>query len=446
MDWKLFKKEVASDTLWRILQVTSEVLIQFFIFFFLAKWLEQKEFGLYSLITAILTIFGIFTDFGISNSSTKFLAENFAKGKGGNPKSIILVSVILSFGFLGVVCLIYIGSADIIGKIKQNEGLGSLLKFSTPLLFFMTLSVLLDGLFRGARNIKVLAIIEIVSRFFQFISLIVFVGVFNYGLKGAIGGITIGYIWLVVICFLFLFKKIYNPLKENLNLKSAFKSVFFYGLPNILISIAGFLYTKVDILILGYFRDASQVAKYNFAVGIFYLPFYFLSAYAAVLSPVITKEYTLNNSSSLQSIFTKSASISAYLMLFASLGILLFSGPVIQFFFPKYESSVILLKILSFALIFKGVGLIAGMAFLVPTGNASINARVLILGAILNTILDLILIPKYGALGSVVATVFVHTIANLICVTLTLRRLDLKFQLRGILFPIKVVQGRFKGD
>jgi len=428
---------IFGDTIWRTLQVISEVVVQSFIFFFVAKWLDPRDFGLYSLITAIVYFFRIFSDFGFSRSSSKYLAENFAKGEKGNPKSIILASLLLSFVFLTVVCLIYVGTAGLIGKLEHDEQLSSLIIFSTPFLFFATLFLLLDGLFRGARSIKPLAIIDITSKILQFSLLILFIGFFDYGVKGAIAGITIGYIWFAIVGLIYLIRKIYRPIKEHLDLKPAVKNVLTYGFTNGMMALAIFLYTRIDILILGYFYEASEVGKYNFAIGIINLPFFFLAAYAAVVAPVITREHTLDNSSSLQRIFTRSVSITAYLMLFLNLGIFLFSGPAIHALFPKYENSVILLQILSFSLILRGLGLIAGHAFLVPTGNASINTKILIVGAVLNTLLDLIFIPKYGALGSVIVTIIVHTLTNTVCVVLTVKKLGLRVHLKGILYPLK---------
>ena len=437
MDGNKNNRGIFGDTVWRTLQVIAEVIVQFFIFFFVAKWLEPREFGLYSLVTAIVYFFRIFSDFGFSKSSSKYLAENFARGESGKPKSIIIVSLILSFVFLSVVCLIYVSAAGLIGRLEQNNQLSSLITFSTPLLFFATLFFLLDGLFRGARSIKPLAIIDITSKILQFSLLILFIGVFHYGVKGAIAGVTIGYVWFAVIGLFFLVKKIYWPMKERLDLKPAFRNVLSYGYTNGLMALAIYLYTRVDIIILGYFFDASEVGKYNFAIGIINLPFFFLAAYAAVVAPVITREHTLDNSASLQRIFTRSISATSYFMLFLSIGIFLFSGTVIHAIFPKYESSILLLKILSFSLLLIGLGLIAGHAFLVPTGNASINTRILIVGAILNTIMDFILIPKYGALGSVIVTIIVHTLTNVVCVILTARKLGLRFHLKGVLYPFR---------
>jgi O-antigen/teichoic acid export membrane protein len=437
MDGHTNKRGIFGDTVWRTLQVIAEVVAQFFIFFFVAKWLEPRDFGFYSLIIAIVYFFQIFSDFGLSRSSSKYLAENFARGEKGKPKSIILVSLLLSFIFLSVVCLIYMSTAGLIGRLAQNEQLSSLITFSTPLLFFATLFLLLDGLFRGARSIKPLAIIDITSKILQFSLLILFIGVFHYGVRGAIAGVTIGYAWFVVIALFFLVKKIYCPLKERLDLKPAFKNVLSYGYTNGLMALAIYFYTKIDILILGYFCDANEVGKYSFAIGITNLPFFFLAAYAAVVAPVITREHTLYNSASLQRIFTRSISATAYFMVFLSIVMFLFSGTAVHAFFPEYESSILLLKILSFSLLLRGLGLIAGHAFLVPTGNASINTRILIVGAILNTILDFILIPKYGAIGSVIVTIIVHTLTNITCVVLTVRKLGLRLNLKGILYPFR---------
>lgn len=429
------ERGLVGDTVWRTLQVIAEVVSQFFIFFFVAKWLEPEDFGLYSLVTAIVYFFRIFADFGFSKSSSKYLAEHFAKGDDGNPKSIIMGSLILSAIFLVAVCLLYLGSSGLIGKIGRDPQLAPLVRFSAPLLLFMTLWLLLDGLYRGARSIRALAIIDISCKILQVGSLVLFVGFLDYGVKGAIGGLTIGYLWFGVVGVIYLVKKIYRPLRERVVLRPAMKNVFSYGFTNGLMALAIYCYTRVDLLILGYFHEASEVGKYNFANGIINLPFFFLAAYTAVVAPVITKEHTLENSGSLQRVFTRSVSLTSYLMIVLTAGIFFLSGPAIHALFPKYEHSILLLKILSFSLLLRGLGQVAGHAFLVPTGNASINTRILIVGAVLNTILDLILIPPLGALGSVIVTMIVHTVTNLVCVILTVRKLNLKLDFRGIALP-----------
>jgi O-antigen/teichoic acid export membrane protein len=426
---------LVGDTVWRTLQVIAEVVSQFFIFFFVAKWLEPQDFGLYSLVTAIVYFFRIFSDFGFSKSGSKYLAEHFARGEKGHPKSIILGSLILSALFLSVVCLLYLASAGLIGRIEQNHELTSLIRFSAPLLLFMTLWLLLDGLYRGARSIRALAVIDISCKLLQVGSLVLFVGFFDYGVKGAIAGLTIGYLWFAVAGLFFLVKWIYRPLEEKTVLRPAMKKVLSYGFTNGLMALAIYCYTRVDLLILGYFHDAGEVGKYNFANGIINLPFFFLAAYTAVVAPVITKEHTLENSAALQRVFTRSVSLTAYLMIVLSAGIFFLSGPAIHTLFPKYEHSILLLKILAFSLLLRGLGQVAGHAFLVPTGNASVNTRILVVGAVLNTFLDLILIPPFGALGSVIVTMIVHTLTNLACVILTVKKLNLRIDFRGIALP-----------
>ena len=74
------------------------------------------------------------------------------------------------------------------------------------------------------------------------------------------------------------------------------------------------------------------------------------------------------------------------------------------FFGPGFEPTVFLLQLLSPIILIIGVSNCLGSQYYTPAGLRKQSARYIIIGAIVNLFLNIILIPKYGAVGAVVGS------------------------------------------
>ena len=102
----------------------------------------------------------------------------------------------------------------------------------------------------------------------------------------------------------------------------------------------------------------------------------------------------------------KSFTVISFLAVPIAFGIMSVSDRFIPLFFGyEYISVIPLLKISSVLIIIIGLGNVFGTQYMIAVGKNKEYTVSVCVGAVVNFILNLILIPKYSALGAVIATV-----------------------------------------
>ena len=96
-------------------------------------------------------------------------------------------------------------------------------------------------------------------------------------------------------------------------------------------------------------------------------------------------------------VFVAALPMMMYFMLFARQGILLLSG-------EGYEPAVSAMQIIMPTLLFIGLSNILGIQILVPMGKEKVVLWSLILGAVVDVIINVALIPRFGAAGAAAGT------------------------------------------
>jgi len=416
------KKEFI-DSLWKLSNVIFVSIFQLIIFYILTRFLEPEKYGLYVLLITNISFLQIFSELGIPTASSKYLTEEVYKK--ASPRAIVKASILLS-SVLGVVftilCVLF---SKQIAVLLKNDNLTILLRIGSVLLLINNFIRLYEELLKGINEFKFPTLINFIIRPIQLILIILFLAL-GFNLQGVIVAIIISLMFMAISYILFFSKKYYYKLKNNKALKESLRKIFFYSLPIALGSFAYYFYTKIDILLLSYFWNTKEIAVYNVADMIYQVPLIIVGVLATILSPIITREYTLGNHKTIQELFTRIQSFIFFLMLPFSIGLFFFSGIFIMIFFPEYQNSIILLKVLSPMIVLKGIGQIATGGFLISTGNVNVLAFWTVVGAILNFVFDLLLIPRWGALGAIITTSVIHSSVIIIMIIYLLKKLNLR--------------------
>jgi len=147
-------KETIHNFIWRSLQVFGKQGITFLIFILCAKLLSPYEFGIYNYVLAIIFFLIIFGDFGISTATSKYVAEYNVTDK-KKLKSVLFNSGIIILGLTLLITLITIT----IGPWYLKEKYVYVL-YLLPLIFLAPMTSLYDGIYRGLKRFKSLAIIR----------------------------------------------------------------------------------------------------------------------------------------------------------------------------------------------------------------------------------------------------------------------------------------------
>ncbi|MEY8396707.1 flippase [Lachnospiraceae bacterium 45-P1] len=204
------------------------------------------------------------------------------------------------------------------------------------------------------------------------------------------------------------------------------------------------VYTNLDAVMLGFMTTDADVGFYNAAVKIKTILVALVSSLGAVLLP--RSSYLVENSQmqefktiskkAIQFVLLVSMPLTVFFMIFAPEGIRFLSG-------ESYNNSIIPMIIIMPSIIFIGLSNILGIQVLVPLGREKIVLKSVIVGAVVDLILNTLFIPLYKSSGAAIGTLLAE-----FCVLLV-QYLALRDEMRGIImeFPwIDIVLGIMSGS
>src|SRR3989344_2262491 len=280
----LAHKETIHNFIWRLLQVFGKQGITILIFILCAKLLAPYDFGIYNYVLAIIFFLIMFGDFGISTATSKYVAEYNTTNK-EKLKAVLFNSGII---ILGITILITVLTL-IIGPLYLKDKYIYVF-YLLPLVFLAPMTSLYDGIYRGLKKFKQLAII---STIIGFISIFfVYFLIKEYGLIGAL--VSQNLFYLILLIGLGLGYRDFNFKLNKQVIKEIGSYSFVYGLA----TLGYFLFSRVDILILGHYNYIDEIAVYELLNKIFLVLLMPFTILGQIMAPNYSersakKEYSL---------------------------------------------------------------------------------------------------------------------------------------------------------
>lgn len=174
------------------------------------------------------------------------------------------------------------------------------------------------------------------------------------------------------------------------------------------------IYNKMDKVMLGMMSNISQNGLYENTERIINLPMGFISAFGTVMLPRVTSMYSQGEGNKTEQYLELSMEFVIFLsaaMTFGIAGIAKEFSPI--FFGNGYGGVEILIIAISPVLLIRSWANVIRTQYLIPLHYDRIYVISVCLGAIVNLIVNWILIPKYAALGAVIGTIFAEMIVML---------------------------------
>ncbi len=382
-------KNIAKNTSYLTVALIIQKVISFFYFILLARNLGPDSLGQYYFAISFTTIFAIFIDLGLVN----YLIRETAKVK---EKSNQLLSNILGLklitSFLSVLAVFLF--INILGDYNS---------LSRQLVYISSICMILDsftltffGAIRGFHNLKFESISSII---FQLIVLAVGWTFLALGLDLRL--IMLSLVSASVFNFIYSWAilkfKIKMPVKFSFNF-SIFKKILILSLPFAFYGIFQRLYTYLDSVLLSFFSGDYYVGIYQVAFKIIYALQFLPMAFVASLYPAMSY-YWLNNKEQLNIAFRRSLDYLMMISIPISVAVFLLADQIIMIFKNGYEGAVWPLRISILALMFIFVNFPVG-SLLNACDRQRKNTRNMLVTLIVAVILNIILIPKFNAIGA----------------------------------------------
>ena len=171
-------------------------------------------------------------------------------------------------------------------------------------------------------------------------------------------------------------------------------------------SVAVSIYTALDTTMLGFIAGDEQVGFYTAATKINKIVLAVITAASAVLLPRLSYYISQHENEQFFNLSAKALNLIILLSLPCAVGLSLVARPVVLLLSGvSYESAIPVMQIMNPIIVAISLSGLIGIQIFMPLGKEKLTLVSVILGAVINFTLNLILIPKHGALGAGVATI-----------------------------------------
>lgn len=210
---------------------------------------------------------------------------------------------------------------------------------------------------------------------------------------------------------------VYIP-RTVLKIKIKFKDIVEHIVPMIQLfipQIASQMYLILDKTMLGVMANSGEVGLYEQSEKIVKLVLGLVTSLSVVMLPRMSNTFASGDNEKMDMYLNKSLQVVSYVSIPMAVGLAGISNEFVPWFFGKDFSAVShLMIILTPILFFIAISIVLGIQYLLPTNRTNEFTASSIIGAVINITLNFILIPKYKALGTCIATVITEFLVTLV--------------------------------
>lgn len=390
---------------------------------FISNSYGAETLGMYALSITILSLAVLVPKFGFDFSLIRILNEILAKGNKNNFISILnrtslfvfLVSIVASL-------ILYFSSEFIAVHAFKNVELTLYFKAVSFSIIPVALLTIISGTFQALKSTFNYMFFKtaLINIIFFIVLLINYYG-FNNDSELMLFYTIASYFSLVVGFFFLKFKLNKKKFKTNQEFNFKTKEVLNISYPMMFSDSFALLLGWVNIFLLGYFINESDVGVYDSAERLAALSNLVLLAVNSIAAPKFAEEFATNNMQQLKTITKKSTKIIFYSSLPFLILYVVFGEFLLGLFGPEF---VIGFWALFYLCLGKFVSSISGSVgyLLQMTGNQKIFQNVIFIAIFVNLSLSIALIPVLGITGAAIAKCITIVFWNLTLVIIIKRK------------------------
>ena len=190
-------------------------------------------------------------------------------------------------------------------------------------------------------------------------------------------------------------------------------------------SFSMYLFAQTDIFIIGMLTTTKTVGIYGTAAKLVFLVYFPAYAFGAIMPPIFSSAYASGNYDELNRVARKSIRW-IFSMAMPIILLLVLEGKfVLRYFYGlEFEAGYAVLIILTVGYLISTSTGIVGL-FLQMTGQHKVFMKLNILFLLLNVILNIILVTRFGMLGAAMATAFCIVMLQMICAIIIYKRFSI---------------------
>ena len=396
-----FKKYFA-NTSWLFFERVIRIAVSFVVTIFVVRYLGPKEFGLYSYVLSFFWLFASLSTLGLEAITTREIVK-FPDRKDEINGTVFFLRLVGSISAIALIAITLF--------VMQEETYTSILiLIASGSFLFQSFSVI-EYYFRGKVEAKYNAYALSTSVLLSSLLKVIFI-LIKAPLIYFVIAVVFEYFALAVgLVLVYQFNEL-SIYKWKFS-KSLALSIMKDSWPLLLSGIVVMIYVRIDQVMIKFLLGEVEVGYYAVAVRLseawYFIPVTLCNAIfpAIVNAKNVSEEFYNNRMQKLYDLLT-------WLAIGIAIPVTIFSSQIIHLLFgADFSPATPVLTIYIWA----GVAVFLGVAssqYLINENLTKLSFLRNLVGMLLNIILNLILIPIYGIIGSAIATLISYTAVNFV--------------------------------
>ncbi len=382
-----------------------QIMIAFILSPFLVHTLGDIKYGIWTIAVAFTGYMNLL-DLGISSAVNKYVSQFSSIKDDKNVSSIVSTSLALFFIMGLIIVLISPFMADFIVRIINIDQ--SLKKLVNLLIIIVSFDIaifviggLFKGIFGGLQKYTIINLVQIISAVYKALMFYVF-------LSHGHDLITMGYISIsanlfAMVVYYWTIKKKYPHIEFSISGISKHKMglIINYSKFTFLAMFANQIIYYSDAFVIGYFISAAAVTYYSIPWTLAEYSKKILMAISKTYIPAISEKEAKGDLNGIKLIYISGTKYMLIISNLLSIGMIVFGGVFISVWMgPNYRDlSEAVLVILFINLYFQGPQQIS-YSVLLGTSQQKLFSYISVLVSVVNLILSIILVQKFGIIGA----------------------------------------------
>lgn len=414
------KKSLTKNYIYNLLYQCLSLIVPIITTPYLSRVLGAEAIGIYSYTFSIVTYFILVGNLGLVTYSKREIAY-IQDDKEKRTKIFIEIEILKIISCFFITTIYYMifaisGEYVIYYRILLIEVVANLLDIS--------------WFFQGIEEFKLIVIRNTIVKIISILLIFILVKTSND---------LILYFLIVSMSSIFANLTLWIKIKKYL-VKIDIKEIKFYKhfIPTLALfipQIATKISSTIDKTMMGNIsNNMSEVGFYEQTLKVINILITVVTSLGLVMMPRMSNTYAKGEKNKLSDYIKKSFAITYFMAIPIIFGIIAVAKNFVPIFYGSdYEKIKVLMPAMSIIILLMGMSNILGIQYLVSTKRTKEYTKAVTIGAIINIIINLILIPKYLSMGAIMATIFSETAVVLIELYFVRKDIPVK----EILFEIK---------
>ncbi|MBX3395780.1 MAG: polysaccharide biosynthesis C-terminal domain-containing protein [Phycisphaerae bacterium] len=333
--------------------------------------------------------------------------------------------LVLGAGIAAVVCAVCYPLCGYVGRLLNSDDVAIGLRDVVPGLFFFSLNKILLNILNGVRHMRAYAVFAAMRYLLILLGvLVIFIARIHYAHLAA--ALSMAEVALFVCLVRYVGVRVF-PLRIAVDLRARMAAHFGFGVRGFLSALVSDLNTRVDAIMLGYFRTDALVGLYSMAAVLAEGFYQFPVVIQRNVNPLIGKAFAEDDKARIEWMARKTRRVLHAIMFGLCLVTIPLYGPLMRLAFPDkgYDESA-----WAFAILIIGIAIQSGFApmggILFQGGRPGEQTKLMALVLTWNILLNLALIPAYGINGAAIATGSAYVLQGILTVVFAKRHFGVR--------------------